>query len=798
MAYKNVGTPVFYVDLLGWLKSHGLLKLLEGNVYVSPSAMDLIGIDPSSTKKLTPLALGGAPGSSSWGGNTDIIKYQLQGIDQTFNQLMPDKKNFSMILGHNLQTATAEFLIQAGGNTSGGTHSVVARGSYVNFPSTPDESSVPYDGFSIARANDAHEIDIDKIQFRFDSVPEGDGYTTPSINIGSLAYGTYYEMPHSPELKLTMTREMDGIKRTRTKGGSDLTNHKYTTQPTWDGEAAWELWLGMPTLIQDPDGDDGEIETGVSGCTDPDACNYDGTATEDDSSCEYGFECWDGSLDCDGVDFCPEEEEEIVWIYGCMDDGWCVDHEPTEEELSTSPNLHYCSDEHGEAYNTPGQWQSFGACNFDASANAHNFQCNYMIQCEATGDLDETIYGCCEADAADCINSLTMDTPDDYICPPVTIDPGNYGDNNWHWILEIWDWMFPENEDLESDEAYLFSCNPADWTAQNKVFPTDPTSQVKDYSLQVGETVPGWAESGWSNIAGSFKWIFTYGEMCPNQFGISITEDNRWDPFDCGPNYAAAQQFALDGMAEYGDILTGATVLQEGGEWVENISWDDWNDFEFVDNYCQLIADNGNCVPGTAVQWNDTWTCDEVDSYFGYSPNANIVHNYDEFFMIYWHEMLQNFELCPHVYGRCSNPNVYNMQGRSSRSGRSESTSNPALARAGRRVWDLSFSYLDSTDSLGVNQSWNNLYDVESTGYSTDDLTLQEDAFNVNLLTDDSFFAQVIHKTNGGQLPFVFQPDSNNKNPDQFAICKLDMKSFQFKQVSNGIYDIKLKIREVW
>ena len=68
--------------------------------------------------------------------------------------------------------------------------------------------------------------------------------------------------------------------------------------------------------------------------------------------------------------------------------------------------------------------------------------------------------------------------------------------------------------------------------------------------------------------------------------------------------------------------------------------------------------------------------------------------------------------------------------------------------------------------------------------------------YNYNLLTDDNFYSQVIHKTNGGQLPFVFQPNKDDNT--QFAICKLDMNTFQFKQVANGVYNVKLKIREVW
>tara|TARA_Y100000310_G_scaffold41207_1_gene38641 strand:- start:39 stop:980 length:942 start_codon:yes stop_codon:yes gene_type:complete len=117
------------------------------------------------------------------------------------------------------------------------------------------------------------------------------------------------------------------------------------------------------------------------------------------------------------------------------------------------------------------------------------------------------------------------------------------------------------------------------------------------------------------------------------------------------------------------------------------------------------------------------------------------------------------------------------------------STTTHKLARSGRRIWDLSWSYLSDssifpeTASLsrmgedGYSFSWNNYLDN-------------------TLLTDDNFFSQVIHKTNGGELPFIFQPDKNDNT--NFAIARFDMDTFKFDQVANGVYNIKLKIRECW
>ena len=109
------------------------------------------------------------------------------------------------------------------------------------------------------------------------------------------------------------------------------------------------------------------------------------------------------------------------------------------------------------------------------------------------------------------------------------------------------------------------------------------------------------------------------------------------------------------------------------------------------------------------------------------------------------------------------------------------------LAMGGRRTWDLKFSYLDEQD---VFPKMTSLTDYQ-TGTEANLEYLKD-----TLLQENTFYSQVLLRTQG--LPFVFQPDSNNKNPDQFAICMFDQDSFQFKRTSLSTYDVSLKIREVW
>ena len=134
------------------------------------------------------------------------------------------------------------------------------------------------------------------------------------------------------------------------------------------------------------------------------------------------------------------------------------------------------------------------------------------------------------------------------------------------------------------------------------------------------------------------------------------------------------------------------------------------------------------------------------------------------------------------------------------------------LSRSARRSWDLKFSYMDDSALWGSNQSLSFLANTVS-GYegqgvvdpdgdihtiTESDGSLTDGDFNYNLLTDDNFFSQVWHKTLGGTLPFIFQPDNSNNNPDQFAICRFKNNTLKATQSALNVYDISLSIEEVW
>ena len=109
---------------------------------------------------------------------------------------------------------------------------------------------------------------------------------------------------------------------------------------------------------------------------------------------------------------------------------------------------------------------------------------------------------------------------------------------------------------------------------------------------------------------------------------------------------------------------------------------------------------------------------------------------------------------------------------------------------SGRRVWDLSFSYVSDLDIEPYNY-YGVVYEADTGSPLAYEGT-------------DNWFTNVLYYTNGGQLPFIFQPDKDATYDDstytvpEFAICRFDMSTFKRKQVANSVYNIKVKIVESW
>ena len=110
---------------------------------------------------------------------------------------------------------------------------------------------------------------------------------------------------------------------------------------------------------------------------------------------------------------------------------------------------------------------------------------------------------------------------------------------------------------------------------------------------------------------------------------------------------------------------------------------------------------------------------------------------------------------------------------------------NKELSKSGRRIWNLSFTMTDAQ-----------IYPDNAA------LTNEDSSDYTRTLLKNNTLQRMLHLTQGGNLPFIFQSDSklSKSSPQmgQLAICKIDQKSFVFQQTSPTIYSVKMKIKEIW
>jgi len=107
------------------------------------------------------------------------------------------------------------------------------------------------------------------------------------------------------------------------------------------------------------------------------------------------------------------------------------------------------------------------------------------------------------------------------------------------------------------------------------------------------------------------------------------------------------------------------------------------------------------------------------------------------------------------------------------------------LGRKGLRSWNLTFSYISESDMWADYEVSNSIVDDSGTTQN-----------EVNMLEDDSFNF-VWNCTLGGTLPFIFQADNANNNPDQFSICTFRSNTLSVKQVAYNTYSLSVTIDEV-
>ena len=242
MAKQNIGTPRFIIDWLQWYQTTG--EFGGGNHYVyngiatgygtnqglgeeRAAVLNVIGLNPASQTEFI------YNEETESNGNMQIVI-------RTPNSFPVENVNIIGVLGHNLGSVSSADtnILYRPSDENGYPHINLTDDFVINAELTTPQFNPSLDGFTLISADGSTSDSLDPINLQFQFL----GTNTSNIHkIGSLLVGRYYDMPHSPELSLTMSHEYDGIKKQETAGGSTLSYANYYKPPDWGDLQAWQL-----------------------------------------------------------------------------------------------------------------------------------------------------------------------------------------------------------------------------------------------------------------------------------------------------------------------------------------------------------------------------------------------------------------------------------------------------------------------------------------------------------------------------------------------------------------------------
>ena len=217
MAYSSVGRPVFYIDNYLYHKTIGTTMTTidyDGEFgFITPdNAPDMFTLSPALPKILLDIT----------GEESNIVNVPMTSEFENFD-LTGNMKTYIAVLNHNGLS-----------NFGAGYIDPVTTNSYYfnnneNQPNATEVLNASHDGsWYQCKRGSTIVTGSDQIV--------GAGFLITlfgSTAVGAISTGIQYTMPHSPDLKLSMEIEMDGIQTMKTSGGASFSNVNYSGNPLW-------------------------------------------------------------------------------------------------------------------------------------------------------------------------------------------------------------------------------------------------------------------------------------------------------------------------------------------------------------------------------------------------------------------------------------------------------------------------------------------------------------------------------------------------------------------------------------
>ncbi len=220
MANQSIGSPRFYLDFTQ-------LARLKGFFYWEDGVQNSFGFNDSepleSNNDVWNFDL---YKTNQYNLNNDDYKlwhfnfYPQDNIDKSWSRLASNS-NWAGIINHNVANLTDEAPLLLFYNDT-------PIQFISGFPDDVANSSpIEKNGYSIVEFTENPQDDLYKVSIGLDTNVEG------AVNIGTMSFGRYYDMPNSPDLSIKKSVEYDGVNIQRTLGGADYVQVNNSGTPNW-------------------------------------------------------------------------------------------------------------------------------------------------------------------------------------------------------------------------------------------------------------------------------------------------------------------------------------------------------------------------------------------------------------------------------------------------------------------------------------------------------------------------------------------------------------------------------------
>lgn len=231
MGYNRIGQPRIYTDtisnnlLTGWRELSNISILQDDDStsvsFDSGTKRDLFDLRPANYVQIA----------------KENQQFYIQ-FDTGHTITSGSESNYLAILNHNFASADCVFKIEIDSSSSMSSPTVIsASANHTSIINGAQDSSANWidptsNGWTLITWD---TIDSDNRYIRITFAD--DSSTTANFNadliIGSIMFGEYFDIPHSPDLSLSTTIDYDGVKTKKSLGGNTYSTSTNLGQPVW-------------------------------------------------------------------------------------------------------------------------------------------------------------------------------------------------------------------------------------------------------------------------------------------------------------------------------------------------------------------------------------------------------------------------------------------------------------------------------------------------------------------------------------------------------------------------------------